>query len=163
MLQNYSPQLKIKNLSIYNQFAHLCCFSQSVGHYQKSQNRKFVDFLCSPFSHRNMLILYCFKAGNLVVTHYWCWRGDVVIQLFMSLFKLQINNCVFFCFLADYRPIKCIHTTEDTGGVSRCVSVTEPKTSSHRVFGNQYRMGRAGGVGLSSVMVGGLWLTCYPT
>lgn len=92
-----------------------------------------------------MLILYGFKAGNLTSL---LIIGAGEVMLWNNSLSLCLNCrliTVFFVFLADYRPIKCIHTTEDTGGVSRCVSVTEPKTSSHRVFGNQYRMGRAGG------------------
>lgn len=54
----------------------------------------------------------------------------------------KTTPAITFCFFADYRAVKCIHTTEDTGGIPRCVSISEP----NRSCSNQYRIQNAGGL-----------------
>lgn len=53
-----------------------------------------------------------------------CRLGVVVSHYSpLSLLSTRSNNCALS--LADNRPIKCIHTTEDIGRIPRCVSITE--------------------------------------
>ncbi len=54
--------------------------------------------------------------------------GDDVIRYDPSspLRTRRLITVPFFFFFLDNWPIKCIHTTEDTGRIPRCVSITAP-------------------------------------
>lgn len=41
------------------------------------------------------------------------------------MYSLWLGLCTYCVFPADNWAIKCIHATEDTGRVPRCVSITE--------------------------------------
>lgn len=68
---------------------------------------------------------------------------DVDVKM-LSNIQNNSSNYTFFVVVvvADYWAVKCIHTTEDTGGIPRCVSISE----SNRSCSNQYRIQNAGGL-----------------
>lgn len=91
---------------------HICVVSVS----QSLSEQEVCGFsLCSfqPQKHANFIWFQSRKSH--IVTHYWCWRADVVKQLFISLFKLQINNCAFcFCFFWQIIGLLNVFTPQKT-------------------------------------------------
>lgn len=97
----------------------------------------------SSFELENVLFLFIIDAQPAAawashINSWSCWAGDAEVEMLsfnttcLSLFLLDWAITVFFFsffLISDNRPIKCIHTTEDTGRIPRCVSTTEPNNS----------------------------------
>lgn len=104
------------------------------------ENRKLVDYLplqrvlsCGVFELENVLLLLMIDALLAAPFTCPCWFGGASgcddathCQLSSPRRTCRLITVFIFLFSADNRPIKRFHTTEDTGRIPRCVSISEP-------------------------------------